>query len=149
MRAVLVREFGGPEQLRLDRAADPVAGPGQVRTAVHAAEVNPVDAGNRADGRWAGLRVPSILGYDVAGAARGPGPEDHPYTASRHAPGSYLSHAGVSPDIIELHHEDLRGRKTSPPPGTRWPADSALHIDFHGVSAKELAAIINHHEESK
>jgi NADPH:quinone reductase len=67
MRAVLVSEFGGPDQLRLSRAADPVAGPGQVRIVVHAAGVNPVDAGNRADGRWAGLRVPCILGYDVAG----------------------------------------------------------------------------------
>jgi NADPH:quinone reductase-like Zn-dependent oxidoreductase len=67
MRAVVVSEFGGPEQLRLGQAADPVAGPGQVRIAVHAAGVNPVDAGNRADGRWAGLVVPCILGYDVAG----------------------------------------------------------------------------------
>jgi len=67
MRAVLVSEFGGPEQLQLSEAADPVAGPGQVRIAVHAAGVNPVDAGNRADGRWAGLHVPCILGYDVAG----------------------------------------------------------------------------------
>ena len=52
MRAVLVSEFGGPEQLRLGQAADPVAGPGQVRIAVHAAGVNPVDAGNRVDGRF-------------------------------------------------------------------------------------------------
>ena len=74
MRAVLVREFGGPEQLRPGQAADPVAGPGQVRVAVHAAGVNPVDAGNRADGRWAGLRVPCILGYDVAGVIDSAGP---------------------------------------------------------------------------
>jgi len=67
MRAVLVSEFGGPEQLQLTEAAEPVAGPGQVRIAVLAAGVNPVDAGNRADGRWAGLHVPCILGYDVAG----------------------------------------------------------------------------------
>src|SRR5689334_21329866 len=67
MRAVLVSEFGSPEQLRPVRVADPVAGPGQVRVAVRAAGVNPVDAGNRADGGWAGLRVPCILGYDVAG----------------------------------------------------------------------------------
>jgi NADPH:quinone reductase len=67
MRAVLVSEFGGPEQLRLAEVADPVARPGQVRIAVHAAGVNPVDAGNRADGAWAGLHVPCIVGYDVAG----------------------------------------------------------------------------------
>ena len=74
MRAVLVSEFGGPEQLRPTQAADPVAGPGQVRVAVHAAGVNPVDASNRADGRWAGLRVPCILGYDVAGVIDSVGP---------------------------------------------------------------------------
>jgi len=36
MRAVLVHEFGGPEQLRLGEAADPLAGPGQVRIAEQA-----------------------------------------------------------------------------------------------------------------
>jgi NADPH:quinone reductase-like Zn-dependent oxidoreductase len=74
VKAVLVSEFGGPEQLRLGDVADPVAGPGQVRVAVQAAGVNPVDAGNRADGSWAGLRVPCILGYDIAGVIDGVGP---------------------------------------------------------------------------
>src|SRR5262249_58694441 len=74
MRAVLLSEFGGPEQLRLGQAADPVPGPGQVRVAVHAAGVNPVDAGNRADGGWAGLQVPCILGYDIAGVIDSTGP---------------------------------------------------------------------------
>jgi NADPH:quinone reductase len=46
---------------------DLVPGPGQVLVTVHAAGVNPVDAGNRADGSWAGLSVPCILGYDIAG----------------------------------------------------------------------------------
>ncbi len=74
MRAVVVSEFGGPEQLRLSEVPDPVPGPGQVRIAVHAAGVNPVDAGNRADGSWAGLRVPCVLGYDVAGIVESAGP---------------------------------------------------------------------------
>jgi NADPH:quinone reductase len=67
MKAVIVSQFGGPEQLCLADAADPVPGPGQVRVAVHAAGVNPVDAYNRADGSWAGLGAPCILGYDIAG----------------------------------------------------------------------------------
>jgi NADPH2:quinone reductase len=74
VKAVLVSEFGGPEQLRLGQVADPVAGAGQVRVAVHAAGVNPVDAGNRADGSWAGLRVPCVLGYDIAGVIDSVGP---------------------------------------------------------------------------
>src|ERR1700747_909918 len=74
MRAVQVSEFGGPEQLRPVRVDDPGDGAGQVRGGVRARGVNPVDAGNRADGRWAGLRVPCILGYDIAGVIDGVGP---------------------------------------------------------------------------
>ena len=74
MRAVLVKEFGGSEQLRVAEVADPMPGPGQVRVSVRAAGVNPVDAGNRADGGWAGLTVPCILGYDIAGVIESIGP---------------------------------------------------------------------------
>jgi NADPH2:quinone reductase len=67
VKAIVVGEFGGPEQLREAEAADPAPGAGQVRVAVQAAGVNPVDAENRADGSWAGLTAPCILGYDIAG----------------------------------------------------------------------------------
>jgi NADPH:quinone reductase-like Zn-dependent oxidoreductase len=74
MKAVIVTEFGGPEQLRLAEVPDPQPGPGQVRIVVRAAGVNPVDAGNRADGSWAGLQAPCILGYDIAGVVESLGP---------------------------------------------------------------------------
>jgi NADPH:quinone reductase len=74
MKAVIVTEFGGPDQLHLAEVPDPAPGPGQVRISLRAAGVNPVDAGNRADGSWAGLRTPCILGYDIAGVVDGLGP---------------------------------------------------------------------------
>src|SRR5437763_16780145 len=74
MRAIVVEKFGGPEQMHLAQMADPVPGAGQIRVAVHAAGVNPVDAGNRADGSWAGLRAPCVLGYDIAGVVDRTGP---------------------------------------------------------------------------
>ncbi len=74
MRAVVVRQFGGPEQLEVAEVPDPVPGPGQVRVTVRAAGVNPVDAGNRADGSWAGLAAPCVLGYDIAGVVDVTGP---------------------------------------------------------------------------
>lgn len=78
MRAVVLTAFGGPDVLRLTEVPDPEPGLGQVRIAVHFAGVNPVDAGNRADGSWAGLQVPCILGYDVAGVVDTVGPDvDH------------------------------------------------------------------------
>ncbi|MCI0689095.1 MAG: NADP-dependent oxidoreductase, partial [Sporichthyaceae bacterium] len=77
MKAVVVHEFGGPERLVLEEVPDPTPGPGQVRVAVYAAGTNPVDTGNRADGSWAGLRTPCILGYEVAGVVDMVGPEVH------------------------------------------------------------------------
>lgn len=74
MKAVIITEFGGPEQLQLAEVPDPAPGPGQVRISVRAAGVNPVDAGNRADGGWAGLQAPCILGYDIAGVVESLGP---------------------------------------------------------------------------
>ncbi|MDR2983667.1 MAG: NADP-dependent oxidoreductase [Nocardiopsaceae bacterium] len=78
MRAVVISKFGGPEQLRPAEVPDPVPADGEIRIRVMAAGLNPVDAGNRADGSWAGLRVPCILGYDVAGVVDrlGPGVAD-------------------------------------------------------------------------
>lgn len=67
MRAVVLNTFGGPEVLQLRDIPVPEAGPGQIRVAVHACGTNPVDAGNRRAGTWAGIQPPVILGYDVAG----------------------------------------------------------------------------------
>jgi NADPH:quinone reductase len=67
MRAVRIERFGAPDVLHLVDLPDPQAGPGQVRIAVHAAGTNPVDASNRSDGSWAGIDLPHIPGYDVAG----------------------------------------------------------------------------------
>jgi NADPH2:quinone reductase len=74
VKAIVVSEFGGPEQLRLVDVADPEPGAGQVRIAVHAAGTSPVDPSNRADGSWAGLKPPVILGYEVAGVIDRLGP---------------------------------------------------------------------------
>ena len=67
MRAVVISRFGGPEALEIRQVPDPVPGPREVRIAVHAAAVNPVDAANRADGTWAKLRLPAIIGSDFSG----------------------------------------------------------------------------------
>ena len=40
MKAIVVRAFGGPEQLRLEEAPDPVPSRGEVLVRVHAVSVN-------------------------------------------------------------------------------------------------------------
>ncbi|MGY6652858.1 NADP-dependent oxidoreductase [Amycolatopsis sp. TRM77291] len=69
MKKVIFTEFGGPEVLQLVDAEDPHAGPGQVRIAVRAAGVNPVDWRIR-EGQVLGAHptvLPSGVGLDAAG----------------------------------------------------------------------------------
>jgi NADPH:quinone reductase len=75
LKAVIVRRFGGPDVLEFDQVADPEPGAGEVRIAVRAAGANPVDAGNRADGTWAGIQLPWVPGYEVAGFVESAGPD--------------------------------------------------------------------------
>ena len=71
MRAVVVRQFGGPQALELIDAAVPEPGPGQVRIRVAAAAVNPVDLAVRSGAFSApgllGTAGQAGLGWDVAG----------------------------------------------------------------------------------
>ena len=48
MKAIRVREFGGPEVLKIEEMPDPQPGPGQVLVRAHAIGVNPVDTYIRA-----------------------------------------------------------------------------------------------------
>ncbi|MFE0890834.1 NADP-dependent oxidoreductase [Streptomyces rochei] len=69
MRKVSFAEFGGPEVLQLVDAEEPHPGPGQIRVAVRAAGVNPVDWRLR-EGQVLGahpIELPAGVGLDAAG----------------------------------------------------------------------------------
>src|SRR5512133_4031924 len=69
MRALQFTSYGGPEVLSWNEAPEPHAGPGQIRVAVRAASVNPLDwkvlTGAMAGG--AEPDGPGYPGYDAAG----------------------------------------------------------------------------------
>jgi NADPH:quinone reductase len=67
MRALVVEQPGGLDSMRMRQLPVPQPGPDQVVVAVEAVGVNPVDAGNRADPSWAGIRPPYVVGYELAG----------------------------------------------------------------------------------
>jgi NADPH:quinone reductase-like Zn-dependent oxidoreductase len=75
MAAVVLREHGGPEVLRLEQVDAPEPGPGEVRVAVKACAVNHLDIWVRKGGPAFRLEYPHRLGCDVAGVidALGPG----------------------------------------------------------------------------
>lgn len=67
MKAIRVREFGGPEQLKLESVPDPQPAPGQVVVLVKAAGVNPFEAYMRTGTYKIKPALPFTPGADAAG----------------------------------------------------------------------------------
>src|SRR5579871_4828172 len=66
MQAIVQRELGGPEVLRLEEVDDPRPGPGEAVVRLRAAALNHRDVYIRT-GRYAGIKLPIIPGSDGAG----------------------------------------------------------------------------------
>ncbi|MEV5491075.1 NADP-dependent oxidoreductase [Streptomyces bobili] len=79
MRAITFSAYGGPEVLQLSEVPVPEPGPGQVRLAVRAAGINPLDWKIRNGSKRQNLQVsfPHTPGFEVAGVvdAAGEGAE--------------------------------------------------------------------------
>ncbi len=73
MKAIRIHGFGGPEVLKLEEIADPVAAAGQVVVKVEAIGVNPVDTYIRA-GKYGPRQFPYTPGTDAAGVVESLGP---------------------------------------------------------------------------
>jgi zinc-binding alcohol dehydrogenase/oxidoreductase len=73
MRAIVLRELGGPEVLRRDTLPDPTPGPGEVVVRLKAAALNHRDVWIR-KGLYAGIKMPVVLGSDGAGVVEAVGP---------------------------------------------------------------------------
>jgi NADPH:quinone reductase-like Zn-dependent oxidoreductase len=69
MKAAVLHQYGGPEELKYEDFPDPSPGPGEVLVRVRAASINPVDwkiRSGEAKERFP-VTFPAILGRDVAG----------------------------------------------------------------------------------
>ncbi|MCI4083891.1 NADP-dependent oxidoreductase [Streptomyces sp. MMS21 TC-5] len=74
MRAIVVKEWGGPENLVEREIERPEPGLGEVLVRVHAAGVNPVDWKTRASGALIAWGETPIVGWDVSGTVEAVGP---------------------------------------------------------------------------
>ncbi len=74
MKAMVLREFGGPEKLRYEEVSDPTPGPGEVLIRLRTAALNRRDY-FITHNQYPGVTLPTILGSDGAGeiAALGDG----------------------------------------------------------------------------
>lgn len=122
MRAMVMPRFGGPELFEERDLGKPEPGGGEVLVRVVVAGTNPVDAKLRADGSFAGLEPPVVLGSDVSGVVEevgagvmdlAPGDEVY-YTPEIFGPGSnggYAEYNLAGADIVakkpsSLSHEE-------------------------------------------
>lgn len=73
-RSMVIHDFGGPDKFKLEQIEIPEPGPGQLVVRVVASGTNPVDAKLRANGTWASLSPPVVLGFEVSGVVEKVGP---------------------------------------------------------------------------
>ena len=99
MKAILVRQFGGPEVLKLEDLPTPKPAAGQVLVRIHAAGVNPYDTYMRAGTYAVKPALPYTPGSDAAGVIEAVGdgvkkvkPGDRVYTAKTLS-GAYAEYA--------------------------------------------------------
>lgn len=151
MRAVIIRSFGGPDVLTVADVPTPEPGPGQVRIAVRAATVNPVDTFTRG-GRHASF-MPKLdgyrLGWDVAGVVDAPGDGVTEFRAGDDVMGlsDYFDHLNG----MQAEYAVLDARAIAPiPPGigaieaATLPLNSltaAQSLDLTGLTTGQSIAI--------
>ena len=133
MKAIVVREFGPAEAMKIEERSDPVPGPGQVVVQVKAVGVNPVDTYIRAGTYVRKPNLPYTPGTDVGGVIVAVGPEvtgfksgDRVYTNGTasgygaYAEATLCDSAQVHP--LADHLSFAQGAAIGAPYGTAWRA---------------------------
>lgn len=148
MKAIVIEEFGGAEQLKEKEVAKPACGVNQVLIRTHATSVNPVDFKIRQGHmKEAAENFPLILGGDVAGTVTEAGSNvmrfregDRVFARPRQF-GTYAEYVAVDGDIIARIPENLSFEEAAAIPLAAMTAWQALVV--HGRLAKGQKVLIH------
>lgn len=113
MKAIILNEFGGIENLQYTQLEKPVIAAGEVLVQVKAISINPVDVKTRAGKGIAGRlkdQLPLILGWDIAGIV-----------------------TGVSPDVVKFKTGDAVFGMVN------FPGHGKAYAEYVAVPANQLA----------
>jgi NADPH2:quinone reductase len=105
MKAIVVRENGGPEVLRCENVEELMPGAGQVLVKIHAVGINPVETYFRS-GRYPVAKFPYTPGSDAAGEIAAVGDQVSSWSVGHRVyvggslTGTYAEYALVTPDQI-------------------------------------------------
>ena len=147
MKAILVREFGGPEVLKLEEIPTPKPGAGQVLVRLHAAGVNPYDTYMRAGTYAVKPPLPYTPGSDGAGVIEVVGegvkkvkPGDRVYTAKT-VTGAYAEYAiALEEQVHRLPDKITFGQGA----GVWVPYGTAYHALYHSAQAHAGETVLVH-----
>jgi NADPH:quinone reductase len=116
MRVIRIKEYGGPDVMRLEEVPTPEPGPGQLRVRVEAAGVNFIDTYQRR-GQYK-VPLPYAMGLEGAGTVEATGPgvrgvASGDRVAWAQAPGSYASHVLVEAERAVPVPEDIEASQAA------------------------------------
>src|SRR5215468_482913 len=147
VKAILVRQFGGPEVLKLEEVPTPKSAAGQVLVRIHAAGVNPYDTYMRAGTYAIKPPLPYTPGSDGAGVIEAIGegvkkvkPGDRVYTAKT-ITGAY---AEYSLALEEQVHSLPAKINFSQGAGVWVPYGTAYHALIHSAKAHASETVLVH-----
>ncbi len=147
MKAILVREFGGPEVLKLEEVPTPRPSSGQVLVRVHAAGVNPYDTYMRSGTYAIKPPLPYTPGSDAAGTVEAVGegvnglkPGDRVYVA-RTVTGAYAEYALT----LRSQAHPLPAKTTYTQGAGIWvPYGTAYHALYQSTRARAGETVLIH-----
>ena len=135
MRAMVLPRFGGPGVFELRDIDAPKPQTNEILVRIVYSGTNPVDAKVRANGTWAGLVPPVVLGYDASGVVESLGPdavEFKPGDEVYYTPeifsnplGTYAEYNAVSERFAARKPHNLSHEEAAAVPlagGTAWEA---------------------------
>src|SRR5437667_11595172 len=147
MKAILVREFGGPEVLKLEEVSTPKPAAGQVRVRIHGARVNPYDTYMRAGTYAIKPSLPYTPGSDAAGVIEAAGagvkkvkPGDRVYTAKT-LTGAYAEYALALEEQVHPLPEKISFAQGA---GVWVPYGTAYHALHHSAKARASETVLVH-----
>jgi NADPH:quinone reductase len=147
MKAILVHQFGGPEELKFEEVPTPRPAAGQVLVRVHAAGVNPYDTYMRSGTYAIKPPLPYTPGSDAAGVIEAIGeggkkvkPGDRVYTAKT-ITGAYAEYALA---LEEQVHSLPVKVNFSQGAGVWVPYGTAYHALIHSAKAHASETVLVH-----
>jgi NADPH2:quinone reductase len=147
MKAILVREFGGPDVMELADVKTPVTGPGEALVRVNAAGVNPVDTYIRSGIHSVRPKLPYTPGKDGAGVVEAVGegvsrikPGDRVYIADS-LTGTYAEYCLCREGQVGKLPESISFEEGA---GIFTPYATSYRALFHKAKAREGETVLVH-----